>query len=303
VNEELASPQHPRSDHAPGFRAIRWNIDWILRPLFGIVLAIVAVAAVFALAPKAFAALLAVLLVPAAREWHRMVGAGRLEPLKLHLVAGITVLASAGSLALLLMGPPLYAFLPLAAGFALAAILAKDANPLWQGAGAIYLGLPVLALVALRTFFPDLAHPDPASGARVVVGLFFIVWATDTGALIFGNLIGGPRLAPRLSPGKTWAGTIGGSLTAALVYGAFVAFLGGPMGIAAGFAFMFSIVGHAGDLLESFVKRRFGRKNSGSAIPGHGGVLDRIDSLLAASLAMTVLVFCFHLNPLFWGHQ
>jgi phosphatidate cytidylyltransferase len=161
----------------------------------------------------------------------------------------------------------------------------------------------MLSLVAVRSFFPSLAHPAPARGAQVVVGMLQIVWATDTGALVFGKLIGGPRMAPRLSPNKTWAGTIGGSLTAALVYACYIALLGGPTEIAAGFAFLFSIVAHGGDLLESFVKRRFGRKDSGSAIPGHGGILDRIDSLLAACVAMAVLVFWAHLNPLFWGQS
>ena len=171
-------------------------------------------------------------------------------------------------------------------------LLSLDGNPAWQAAGVVYLGLPAICLVALRSF--------PAHGALIVAGMLFIVWATDTGALIFGGLIGGPRLAPKLSPGKTWAGTIGGSLTGALTYGVFIAFIGGPMEVAAGFALVFSIVGHAGDLLESFVKRRFGRKDSGSLIPGHGGVLDRMDSTLAASLVMAILVFGFHLNPLFW---
>jgi phosphatidate cytidylyltransferase len=302
VNENLASSHDGRSDHAPGFRAIRWNIDWILRPLFGIALAIFAVAAAVALAPKAFAVLVALLLIPAAREWHRMVGATRQQAM-LHMLTAITVLACAGAFALLLAGAPAYSFLPLAAGFAAALILGRNANPLWQGAGVIYLGLPMLSLVAVRSFFPSLAHPAPARGALVVVGMFLIVWATDTGALVFGKLIGGPRMAPRLSPNKTWAGTIGGSLTAALVYACYIALLGGPMEIAAGFAFLFSIVAHAGDLLESFVKRRFGRKNSGSAIPGHGGILDRIDSLLAACVAMAILVFWVHLNPLFWGQS
>jgi phosphatidate cytidylyltransferase len=298
VSEDLAPPHPSRPDHAPGYRAIRWNIDWILRPLFGIALAVFAIAAVFALAPKAFASLLALLLIPAAREWHRMVGAGRLEPPSLHLLTGVTTLAIAGSLALLLAGPPFYWLTPLIAGCVVALVLGRGAQPLWQAAGILYLGVPAVALTALRAF----PNPDNAgTGARIVAGLFFLVWATDTGALVFGNLIGGPRLAPRLSPGKTWAGTIGGSLTAAAVYACYIGLIGGPAGIAAGFAFLFSAIAHGGDLLESFVKRRFGRKNSGSAIPGHGGILDRIDSLLAASVAMAILVFWAHLNPLFWG--
>jgi phosphatidate cytidylyltransferase len=302
VSENLAphnsAPADSRNpDYAPGFRAIRWNNDWVLRPLFGLTMAVLAIAAVFALAPRIFSVLIMVLLIPAAREWHRMVAQNRLEPVRLHLLTAVTVAAASVAVAMLLSGMPLLAVLPILVGAIVAYLLGQQAGPLWQAAGVLYLGLPALALVAVRAF------PDPARGARIVVGMFFIVWATDTGALVFGNLIGGPRLAPKLSPGKTWAGTIGGSLTAAFVYACYVALLGGPMELAAAFALVFSAVAHGGDLAESFVKRRFGFKDSGSAIPGHGGVLDRIDSTLACALAMALLVFGFHLNPLFWGHM
>jgi phosphatidate cytidylyltransferase len=296
VSENLADPASKHPDHAPGFRAIRWNNDWVLRPLMGITMAILAIAAVFALAPRIFSVVVVLLLIPAAREWHRMVAQNRLEPVRLHLLTAITVATAMVAVAMLLSGHALLSLLPLLVGAIIAYLLAREGGPLWQAAGVLYLGLPTLCLVALRSF------PDPARGARIVVGMFFIVWATDTGALIFGNLIGGPRLAPRLSPGKTWAGTIGGSLTAALVYACYIALLGGPMELAAAFAFVFSAVAHGGDLAESFVKRRFGFKDSGSAIPGHGGVLDRIDSTLACCVVMALLVFGLHLNPLFWGH-
>jgi phosphatidate cytidylyltransferase len=167
----------------------------------------------------------------------------------------------------------------------------RHQHPLWQAFGVIYLGLPALALVGLRTF--------EARGALVIVGLFLIVWATDSGALIFGNLIGGPRMAPRLSPSKTWAGTIGGSITAALIFGCYIWLLGGALWIAAPFGLVFSLTAHAGDLFESSVKRRFGRKDSGALIPGHGGVLDRMDSTICASVVMALLVFLTGLNPLF----
>jgi len=281
-----------RGDHAPGFRAIRWNIGWILRPIFGIALAIIAIGAAFE-PPRILACLVVLLFILAAYEWHRMVGAGKLERRELRILTAITVVSIAVALTLLLMGAPLYSPLPLFAGAAAVLVLGRFGNPVWQSAGVLYLGLPALALLGLRAF--------PMHGAHIVGGLFFLVWATDTGALIWGGLIGGPRIAPKLSPGKTWAGTIGGSLTAAVIYGCFVALIGGPMAQAAGFALLFSITAHGGDLLESFVKRRFGRKDSGAAIPGHGGVLDRIDSILAASVAMAILVFGFHINPLFWG--
>jgi phosphatidate cytidylyltransferase len=148
--------------------------------------------------------------------------------------------------------------------------------------------------VALRAY--------PSQGALVVLGLFLIVWATDTGALVFGKLIGGKKIAPKLSPGKTWAGTIGGSLCAAVIFGLYIAFFGFDAVRATLFALVFSLAAHGGDLFESLVKRRFGYKDSGGLIPGHGGVLDRMDSIFAASVVLALLVFGLHLNPLFGGH-
>jgi phosphatidate cytidylyltransferase len=283
------SSQNPPGTDAPGYRAIRWNMDWITRPLFGFALAGIAILAL-SYAPEYFALLAVAITVPAAYEWHRMVSQGqdcRVETTLTALTVALAVLV------LVWTHLAWAALLLVVAGYGLAAFqaLRSGQNPLWQGLGVVYLGLPVLALVSLRLF--------PPRGALVIIGLFLIVWATDTGALIFGNLIGGPRLAPKLSPSKTWAGTIGGSVTAAIVFGLYILLLGGSLGIAALFALVFSATAHAGDLFESFVKRHFGLKNSGSLIPGHGGVLDRIDSTLAASVALAVLMFLFHFNPLF----
>ena len=274
--------------HAPGYRAIRWDMDWIMRPLFGIVLAAVAILAL--IWPEYFAGLVVLITVLAAYEWHRMIAAGQ----DYRVETAITSLTAAAAVVVLLMlrqiGP---ALLVVAIG-ALAAIIvarSRGRNPVWQGLGVVYLGLPAIALVSLRAF--------PERGWQIIAGLFLIVWATDTGALIFGKLIGGPRMAPALSPAKTWAGTVGGSVTAALVFGCYIWLLGGTLWIAALFGLIFSAVAHVGDLFESFVKRQFGIKNSGSLIPGHGGVLDRMDSTIFASVALALLVFGVHFNLLF----
>src|SRR5581483_1604305 len=107
---------------------------------------------------------------------------------------------------------------------------------------------------------------------------------------------------PKLSPSKTWAGTLGGSVIAALAFAAFIAWRHGATLLALPFGFAFSVIAHGGDLFESFVKRRFGTKDSGTIIPGHGGVLDRMDSSLAAALAMALLVFVLHVSPLIGVH-
>jgi phosphatidate cytidylyltransferase len=279
----------PTGENAPGYRAIRWNMDWITRPLFGIVLAGVAILVLFS-RPEFFASLVVLITVLAAYEWHRMVAIGNAFRVETALTS---ITAAAAVVALLVLRQAWPALLVVAIGAVAAIFVARirGQNPVWQAVGVVYLGLPALALVSLQAF--------PNRGALVIVGLFLIVWATDTGALIFGNLIGGPRMAPVLSPSKTWAGTIGGSVTAALVFGCYIWLLGGTLWIAALFALVFSAVAHAGDLFESFVKRQFGIKNSGSLIPGHGGVLDRMDSTIFASVALALLVFLAHFNLLF----
>ena len=278
--------------HAPGYRAIRWNMDWVTRPLFGLALAAVAIGVLFS-PPPFFAALVVAISIAAAWEWHRMVSRGRLY----HTEVAVDAVSVALAVTSLLMTRQIWIpLIILAAGACVAWKLAQErhVHPVWQAIGILYLGLPALALVGLRAFEPR--------GAMIIVGMFLIVWATDSGALIFGNLIGGPRMAPVLSPSKTWAGTIGGSITAAAVFGLYIAFFGFNIWLAMLFAFVFSFAAHGGDLFESLVKRRFGYKDSGGLIPGHGGVLDRMDSMFACSVVLAILIFGLHLNPLFGGH-
>ncbi len=133
--------------------------------------------------------------------------------------------------------------------------------------GVVYIGLPLICLLWLR---------GVAGGRDGVLFLVLVIWATDIGAYLVGRLVGGPKLAPALSPGKTWSGAVGG-LVAALLVGVFV-----PWGFAA-LALLLGVVCQAGDLLESGIKRHVGVKDSGRLIPGHGGLLDRLDGLLAAA--------------------
>jgi phosphatidate cytidylyltransferase len=148
-------------------------------------------------------------------------------------------------------------------------------------AGVLYLGPAFICLIALRA--------GPA-GLRNLLYLAAIVWAGDIGAYLAGRLIGGPRLAPRISPGKTWSGAAGGTLAAVLA-GAAAGFE--HPANAAALALVLSVIAQAGDLLESAVKRYFGAKDSGRIIPGHGGLLDRLDGVLTAApaaLAWSLLI-------------
>lgn len=278
----------PSSLRTLPFRGAKLSPDWITRPLFGLLLAALAVEADFG-GTEYFAILVASGAALAAREWHRMVGAR--PSLAETLLSAAFVL---GALAAMTLRPDRwFAWAILGAGSVLVAVLAafRGNNAPWQGAGTLYIGLPALALVIGRAL--------PANGAFLIIGLFLIVWATDTGALVAGNLIGGPKLAPVLSPNKTWAGTLGGIAAAAAVEAVYVGLLGGGAAWAALYGAGLAVVAHVGDLFESFVKRRFHKKDSGTMIPGHGGVLDRIDSMLAAAVGMAALALLFHADLLF----
>lgn len=153
---------------------------------------------------------------------------------------------------------------------------------LWRVLGLLYVVIPCLALVWLRA--------DQELGRETVFWLIAVVWATDIGAYAFGSLIGGPRLAPAVSPNKTWAGLIGGILCAGAIGAATVTVLGrGDIAVLVAISAVLGLTAQGGDLLESLFKRRFGAKDAGNIIPGHGGLFDRVDGLLAAAVATVAI--------------
>lgn len=157
-----------------------------------------------------------------------------------------------------------------------------EAGP-WPTLGLAYAGLLGIALAALRG--------ADAAGLSVTLYLFAVVWATDILAYFVGRAVGGPKLAPAISPGKTWSGAAGGTVAAA-VAGIFVAVeLGSPLGWGALLllTLILSVVSQCGDLFESWIKRHFGVKDSSQLIPGHGGVMDRVDGLAVAAVALFLL--------------
>jgi phosphatidate cytidylyltransferase len=129
-------------------------------------------------------------------------------------------------------------------------------------------------------------------GRDLVIWLLLVIWATDIGAYFAGRSIGGPKLAPRISPKKTWAGLFGGMVAAAAVAGLAGIWLDDfkPSLWNLLLAMVLAVVSQIGDLLESHLKRRYDAKDSSNLIPGHGGVLDRTDGLMAASLMLALVV-------------
>ena len=155
-------------------------------------------------------------------------------------------------------------------------------GPVWRYLGVPYVSLPPIALVVLRD--------DPGYGVAAIVLVMLMVWAADTLAYFAGRIIGGPKLAPRISPKKTWAG-MGGAMV-----GSAVAALG--VGMALGVpglwlllivAALLAVVEQGGDLFKSAMKRHYGVKDSGRLIPGHGGVIDRVDGLVAVATAAALI--------------
>jgi phosphatidate cytidylyltransferase len=211
-------------------------------------------------------------------EWSRLCRAGRIGISGAGLI--VVVLAAIAAAA----GGAIAAGVMISiAGAAVVLLLARrepgDAG--WLAIGALWLALPCVLLLWLR-------HGDGA-GRATVLWLFAIVWATDIGAYAVGRRFGGPLLAPRWSPRKTWAGLVGGALCAALAGWGTAHLLEisvlPVVLLSAGLA----IVGQFGDLAESVAKRRFGVKDSSGLIPGHGGLLDRLDGLLAVIPAVALL--------------
>ncbi len=162
--------------------------------------------------------------------------------------------------------------------------------------GTLYCGLPVLALLLIRR--QHAAGPDLSTYPGVIYALWALalVWATDIGAYFAGRTIGGPKLAPRVSPNKTWAGLVGGvALASSLAIGMHYRY-GLPVRLTLATPVL-AVLAQGGDLYESWLKRRAGVKDSGRLIPGHGGVLDRLDGLVPVAPVAAFLVVLPHFYP------
>lgn len=210
-------------------------------------------------------------------EWTSLVAPGDRRSL---LMAGFAPLV----LGLALAGSErfLAAVMVIAMGTLLSASLAPASRRLWIAGGVPYAGAIGLAPVVLRS--------DPDQGFVAIIFVFAVVWSTDIAAYFVGRALGGAKLMPSVSPKKTWSGAIGG-IVAAMAAGIATAKAAGHMGVVAVgiVAALLSVVAQAGDLFESSLKRRFGAKDSSHLIPGHGGLMDRLDGFVAAAVLAALI--------------
>jgi phosphatidate cytidylyltransferase len=232
----------------------------------------------------AFAMIWGVAALAVWREWATIVGLdGRLSS-PVFWIGFLGITASVGTI---FFGLPFvwFAFVPAAlAGFMIAVLFSRSRSYwVWSMTGPLYAASIIIGPLVLRNRGDD--------GLMIVVWLFLVVWISDIGAFFAGRTIGGPKLWPSISPKKTWSGSIGGLLAGTIIPVGFVLVIKAIFGVvwlSVGplivLTLSTAITAEGGDLFESAMKRRFNVKDSGDLIPGHGGMMDRLDSYVAAAL-------------------
>jgi phosphatidate cytidylyltransferase len=275
MDEDTAVEEPPSSEHP----ARAWDIG--KRLASGVVFAAITLALAWAgQMPFALLVLVAGLLM--SWEWCRVVRGNEFDlTLVVHgaAVLAATVLTAFGYAALGLSA--------LVIGAIIVVPLEFGQRPIFSAAGVLYCGLPAVALLWLRG--------DEPMGFLAVLFIFLVVWATDTAAFVAGRVIGGPKLAPRISPHKTWAGLAGGVAAAGITAAVFAVLTGAQPGFLLLIGLAMGLIAQFGDLAESALKRTFGVKDASNLIPGHGGFLDRLDGIVTVAVA-TALAALF-VNP------
>jgi phosphatidate cytidylyltransferase len=248
----------------------------LMRVIAALVLAPLAIAIAYA-GGWLWAVLVTLAAVGLYVEWLTIVGAAGAVRV---IASGAVALAVAGLC--LASGRIEAALVVLAIGFVAVAMLSPDRRN-WIATGFLYAGLAEIASVLVRL--------DASKGFVALIFVLLIVWVTDIGGYFAGRGIGGPKLWPRVSPKKTWAGAIGGLVGSLAVAAGFATFDLGKTGPLLVLSALLSVVSQLGDLFESAVKRRFGVKDSSHIIPGHGGLLDRLDGFVAAVVMAAIFGF------------
>ena len=261
---------------APAAVAEQGSRNLLMRVIAALVLAPLAIAIAYT-GGWLWTALVTLAAIGLYVEWLTIVGAAR----QMRVVAsGVVALAIAGMC--LAAGRIDASCVALVLGLAAVALLSPERRH-WNAAGFGYAAAAEIASVLVRL--------DQTYGFVALILILLVVWATDIGGYFAGRGIGGPKLWPRVSPKKTWAGAIGGFAASLVVALGFAAFGLGKTGPILLLGAVLSIASQFGDLFESAVKRRFGVKDSSHIIPGHGGLLDRLDGFVAAVVMAAILGF------------
>jgi phosphatidate cytidylyltransferase len=235
-------------------------------------------------------ALVALVVLGMGWEWVRLTGGDALGWTSALIV--LTAVAAVVSMAFGWVVEALLVALSGALAVWLVARAERATAPLWKALGTLWIAVPCVVFLWLAA--------DPEEGRAAIVWLLVLVWATDTGAYVAGRAIGGPRLAPRLSPNKTWAGFWGGLVAAAVVGLVAARLAGGMVAVLVPVSIGLAVAAQVGDLVESLAKRHFGVKDSSGLIPGHGGLLDRLDSTLTVAAVQGLLTLVAGASPLVW---
>jgi phosphatidate cytidylyltransferase len=264
----------PGDDAGPGTKSAH---TLRLRVLSALVLAPIGLAAAWFGPP-----LLSIVVVIAAGlmawEW------GRLCRIGTPILTGIIVIVVASVIAAAFGVTRIGLVIAVLGSIGTAVASRRSGEAVLVGCGVLWIAVPSIALIWLAL------DPDPRVGRNTVLWILAVVWATDIGAYAAGRTFGGPRLAPRLSPNKTWSGLIGAVLCAAAVGGIVALFVNSTIVVTILLlSGILAVVAQLGDLAESMVKRHCGVKDSSSLIPGHGGLLDRFDGMLAVIPAVALL--------------
>ncbi|MCA6120573.1 phosphatidate cytidylyltransferase [Bradyrhizobium sp. WSM 1704] len=274
MSEGEAAPAAAREQ--PPAASEQGSRNLVMRVAAALVLAPVAIALAY-VGGLAWSLLVTLAAIGLFVEWLMITGLVR--ELRV-LVPGVAALLLAGLC--LIAGRPDAALVVVAVGMVALALL-SGAQRIWAIAGLLYAAAAELASVLVRL--------DAAKGFAALMFVLLVVWVTDIGGYFAGRSIGGPKLWVRVSPKKTWAGAIGGFVASLLVAAAFAAFEIGTAGPLLALGAVLSVASQLGDLFESAVKRRFGVKDSSHIIPGHGGLLDRLDGFVAAVIVAAILGF------------
>lgn len=248
----------------------------VMRVVAALVLAPVAIALAY-LGGVAWSLLVTLAAIGLFAEWLLVTGFGR--ELRVVMPGAVALLL----IGLCLMAGRIDAALDMLVVGAVAVALTSGARRGWAIAGLLYAAAAEIASVVLRL--------DPVKGFAALMFVLLVVWVTDIGGYFAGRGIGGPKLWVRVSPKKTWAGAAGGFVASLLVAACFAAFEIGTAGSLLALGAVLSVVSQLGDLFESAVKRRFGVKDSSHIIPGHGGLLDRLDGFVAAVIVAAIFGF------------